>query len=54
MKHISFIIIAVFLFTACIQKEQKDTDPLPSWNESPIKNAIIDFVKATTDLGRLF
>jgi hypothetical protein len=51
MKHISFIIIAVFLFTACNQKEQKDTDPLPSWNESPSKNAIIDFVEATTGSG---
>ena len=25
------------------------TDPLPSWNEGPAKQAIVDFVKATTD-----
>jgi len=25
------------------------TDPLPSWNDGPAKQAIIDFVKATTD-----
>jgi hypothetical protein len=25
------------------------TDPLPSWNEGPVKTAIIDFVKTTTD-----
>ena len=24
-------------------------DPLPSWNEGPAKQAILDFVKATTD-----
>jgi len=51
MKHISFIIIAVFLFTACTQKEQKASDPLPSWNESPSKTAIINFVKTTTNPG---
>lgn len=26
-------------------------DPLPSWNEGPAKTAIIEFVKATTDLA---
>ena len=25
------------------------TDPLPSWNDGPAKQAIVDFVKATTD-----
>src|SRR5436309_7320436 len=25
------------------------TDPLPSWNDGPAKQAILDFVKATTD-----
>jgi hypothetical protein len=24
-------------------------DPLPSWNEGPAKQAIVDFVRATTD-----
>ena len=24
-------------------------DPLPSWNDGPVKQAIVDFVKATTD-----
>jgi phosphoglycolate phosphatase-like HAD superfamily hydrolase len=27
------------------------TDPLPSWNGGPAKQAIVDFVKATTDKG---
>ncbi len=25
------------------------TDPLPSWNDGPAKQAIVDFVQATTD-----
>ena len=28
---------------------QPQTDPLPSWNDGPAKQAIVDFVKATTD-----
>ena len=28
-------------------------DPLPSWNESPAKKAILDFVARTTQLGNL-
>ena len=27
----------------------RDGDPLPSWNAGPAKQAIIDFVKTTTD-----
>src|SRR6266446_1097388 len=26
-------------------------DPLPSWNDGPAKQAIVDFVKATTEAG---
>jgi hypothetical protein len=28
---------------------QQNTDPLPSWNDGPAKQAIVDFVRATTD-----
>ncbi len=28
---------------------QAQTDPLPSWNDGPAKQAILEFVKATTD-----
>src|SRR5438477_10099230 len=27
------------------------SDPLPSWNDGPAKQAIVDFVKATTETG---
>src|SRR5271166_6957825 len=28
---------------------QAQTEPLPSWNDGPAKQSILDFVKATTD-----
>ena len=28
------------------------TDPLPSWNDGPAKQAIVEFVQATTDQGK--
>jgi hypothetical protein len=28
-----------------------DTDPLPSWNDGAAKNAILEFLRATTDKG---
>ena len=28
---------------------QAQTDPLPSWNDGPAKQAIVEFVRATTD-----
>jgi hypothetical protein len=36
------------LFALCVHA-QAQTDPLPSWNEGPSKQAIVEFVKATTD-----
>ncbi len=36
---------SLLLFTAA----QAQTDPLPSWNDGPAKQAIIELVKATTD-----
>jgi len=34
--------------TEVAQEPKTDVDPLPSWNEGPSKNAIIEFVKKTT------
>ncbi|MGB6324670.1 MAG: HAD family hydrolase [Methylocella sp.] len=36
------------LLLACVHAEAQ-TDPLPSWNEGPAKQAIVDLVKATTN-----
>jgi len=50
MKKTFMILVVVFVFASCTQLEkQATTDPLPSWNDSPQKSAIIEFVKTTTD-----
>jgi hypothetical protein len=41
--------LAIFaLLFACVDA-QAQSDPLPSWNEGPAKQAIIELVKTTTD-----
>ena len=43
---------AVFLFFIACSEGQiptENSDPLPSWNESTSKSAIVDFVKTITD-----
>src|SRR5947208_9009391 len=42
-------------FTVCsslaVPLNAHAADPLPSWNDGPAKQAIVDFVKATTEAG---
>ena len=40
------------LLLVCVQASAQ-TDPLPSWNDGPAKQAIIDLVRATTDQASL-
>ena len=42
---------ATSLFTLLIVcvRAHAQTDPLPSWNDGPAKQAIVEFVKTTTD-----
>ena len=44
----AFLLLAV---TGEAYSQQNGTDPLPSWNDGPAKQAIVDFVKATTESG---
>jgi len=39
-------VLLVFCITSNVQAAD---DPLPSWNDGAVKQAIVDFVKATTD-----
>ena len=52
MKHFqAFQFYRVLLFFAALVlavQSHAETDPLPSWNDGPAKQAIVDFVKATT------
>ncbi|MGD8376830.1 MAG: HAD family hydrolase [Acidobacteriota bacterium] len=41
--------IALASILACSSGPPGTSDPLPSWNEGPTKQSILDFVKATTD-----
>jgi len=57
MKTISKNIFLVVIFTAlilsagCVEKTKPESpvDPLPSWNDGAVKQAIVNFVKEVTD-----
>src|SRR4029079_11817856 len=42
---------AAALLIATAGRVAAQTDPLPSWNNGPVKKAIVDFVQATTTQG---
>src|SRR4029077_5739294 len=43
-----FVLLAIVIAGLTTTQAQ---DPLPSWNDGPTKQAIVDFVKATTETG---
>jgi phosphoglycolate phosphatase-like HAD superfamily hydrolase len=45
-RLMAFTALTVLLLALSAQAQ---TDPLPSWNDGPSKQAIVDFVRATTD-----
>ena len=50
MKHLSQFVVALIIFSSCSQIEKHSvSDPLPSWNEGPSKQSIIDFVQSTSN-----
>ena len=44
-----FIFLSLFVFSCTVSFSATATEPLPSWNEGPAKNAILEFVTAVTD-----
>src|ERR1700722_19980447 len=46
--HLTFSLLVLSLFGPATARAQ---DPLPSWNDGPVKQAIVDFVRATTETG---
>jgi hypothetical protein len=42
--------LLVLCFTSAVRAAD---DPLPSWNDGAAKQAIVDFVKATTEISSL-
>jgi phosphoglycolate phosphatase-like HAD superfamily hydrolase len=56
MKRTPFFSSAARIFSLCAllalgAAAHAQTDPLPSWNDGPSKQAIVDFVQATTTQG---
>ena len=49
MKKIPLSFLVFFVCTAFASAMAYAQDPLPSWNDGPAQQAIIEFVKATTD-----
>jgi phosphoglycolate phosphatase-like HAD superfamily hydrolase len=43
------LVVTLSLLVASVAVARAQTDPLPSWNEGPAKQAIIQFVQDTTD-----
>jgi hypothetical protein len=41
--------LALVLPTGHASAQQEKVDPLPSWNAGPAKNAILEFVRVTTE-----
>ena len=39
----------VTIFAVCLCSVANAADPLPSWNDGPAKQAILEFVAAVTD-----
>jgi phosphoglycolate phosphatase-like HAD superfamily hydrolase len=44
-------VLALFSWLALSTQAFAQTDPLPTWNDGPAKQAIVDFVQATTTQG---
>ena len=47
----TFSILALLAISLASLTNIQAQDPLPSWNDGPNKQAIVDFVKATTEQG---
>ena len=45
----SLVVVPLLLLASQAFGQPEKTDPLPSWNDGPTKNAILEFVRATTD-----
>jgi hypothetical protein len=49
LRILSAFALALFAGLAFVTRALAETDPLPAWNDGPVKKEIIDFVHATTD-----
>lgn len=47
----SYVLMAIWLLLICGSVAQAQSDPLPSWNDGPNKQAIVEFVSGVTKEG---
>ena len=45
------LVITTTAFCTCSTRAESTADPLPSWNDGSAKQAVVEFVKATTTEG---
>ncbi len=50
-RLITFTCLALLALVTSCATAQPANDPLPSWNDGPAKQAIVNFVQTTTDSG---
>jgi phosphoglycolate phosphatase-like HAD superfamily hydrolase len=50
-RHFNTLLLSAASLALAKGASAADDDPLPSWNDSPAKDAIVKFVHATTDAG---
>lgn len=50
-KRKAGVVLFAFFLTVFALHAQAPSDPLPSWNDGPVKKSIIDFIKHTTKAG---
>ena len=48
-RHRCWHVLTLVALLAIGAQALAQTDPLPSWNDGPAKQAIVEFVQATTD-----
>jgi phosphoglycolate phosphatase-like HAD superfamily hydrolase len=49
MRVLFRVALGFVILAACAFSSRAETDPLPSWNDGPAKQAIVAFIKETTD-----
>ena len=49
MQHRTIYGVVLLAALLAFGQAHAQTDPLPSWNDGPAKQAIVEFVRATTD-----
>ena len=53
MRNVKRVFVFLFVLMVAASTAAADTDSLPSWNDGPVKSAIIGFVQSAIDSKRM-